>query len=69
MIKSAKHGGAHAIRVKTKDGEMTLTVPALEEPSADKRVAKPAARRRMLPGCGCLCTPESSANLLTTVRD
>ncbi len=62
MVKSAKHGGRveggqKAIRVKTQTGAQHLTVRG----SAAKGAVAAAS-------CGCLCTPESSASLLTTVK-
>ncbi len=58
MIENAKHGGKHKeIKVKTQEGKQILSVPI-----ADYEDVRSLS-------CGCLCTPENSASLLTTEKD
>ena len=59
MVKSANHGGVRTVKVKTKDGVKELSISeALGKKGGDVRVS-----------CGCLCTPEASASLLTTEKN
>jgi len=57
MIENAEHGGKpKEIKVKTQEGEKTLSVPLVDYEDIKSL------------SCGCLCTPERSASLLTTER-
>ncbi|MEF2146371.1 MAG: hypothetical protein V3573_13075 [Desulfovibrionaceae bacterium] len=72
MVKSANHGGIRKIQVKTAQGMSELSFPTLPTPSKSDKLANLKIADRFdeihHASCGCLCTPASSASLLTTEK-
>lgn len=61
MVSNPEHGGHkeehEIITVKTQEGKKQLTLRKM-----------PVEKSMMRASCGCLCTPEHSASLLTTEK-